>query len=326
MKKILLILFSIIIIIEIILLHQDNKELTIQNNLIETELKENNLIENGQISLSSILQEKEETQDKVEELFSTTTFKIEDIEEIITTEEDKEKKLTDYISSLEEQIVGLEGNITTLEAEYNRLNKEYKEKNSFYISGVPTINQYPDYPTGCESVALTILLKYYGVSVTPSDIINKLAKGKTPYIKDNIIYGGNPELEFIGDPKTQYSYGVYDKPIAKVANIYKSGIINTTGSSLEEILKIVKTGKPVIAWTSIRLAAPYISKSWIYEPTGETIYWKANEHAVVIVGYTIDKVIISDPIDGTIKYQSKSLFKERFNYFGKRALYYDENK
>lgn len=44
------------------------------------------------------------------------------------------------------------------------------------------------------------------------------------------------------------------------------------------------------------LAVPYISRSWIYEPTGETIYWKANEHAVVIIGYTEDKVIISDPI------------------------------
>lgn len=70
------------------------------------------------------------------------------------------------------------------------------------------------------------------------------------------------------------------------------------------------------------LAAPYISTSWIYEPTGETIYWKANEHAVVVIGYTPDKVIISDPIGGQVKYQSLSIFRERYNYYGKKALYY----
>ena len=145
------------------------------------ELKQNNLIEDGKVSLDSVYKEEEEVREKVEELFSATTFKVEDIEQLIIQEEDKSKGLQDSISSLEEQIVGLEGNITTLEAEYNRLAKEYEEKNSAYITGVPTINQYPDYPTGCESVALTILLKYYGVSVTPNDIINKLEKGKTPY-------------------------------------------------------------------------------------------------------------------------------------------------
>ena len=46
------------------------------------------------------------------------------------------------------------------------------------------------------------------------------------------------------------------------------------------------TGKPVIVWTSMYLAVPYISSSWVYEATGEKIEWKANEHAVVIIGYT----------------------------------------
>lgn len=322
MKKILLALFSVLIIFEIIILHTDNQKIKLSNTRIEEELKQNNLIEDGKISLKSVYKEEEEAREKVEELFSATAFKVEDIEELITQEEDKSKELQDSISSLEEQIVGLEGNITTLEAEYNRLAKEYEEKNSAYITGVPTINQYPDYPTGCESVALTILLKYYGVSVTPDDIINKLEKGKAPYTKNGVTYGGNPDLEFIGDPRTQNSYGVFDKPIAKVAGIYKPGIINATGSSFEEILKIVKSGRPVLAWTSIGLSTPYISTSWIYEPTGETIYWKSGEHAVVIIGYTTDKIIISDPIGGKIKYQSLSLFRERYNYFGKKALYY----
>lgn len=70
------------------------------------------------------------------------------------------------------------------------------------------------------------------------------------------------------------------------------------------------------------LAVPYISQTWTYKPTGELISWKANEHAVVVIGYNDKYVIISDPIGGSIKYQSRSVFEQRYNYYGKRALYY----
>lgn len=149
-----------------------------------------------------------------------------------------------------------------------------------------------------------MLLNYYGVIVTPDDIISSLPKGKLPYAKNGITYGGNPEKEFIGNPYSLNSYGVYEKPLAKVANKYKTGITIATGTDFNKILEIVGTGKPVLVWTSMYLAAPYISTSWIYETTGETIYWKSNEHAVVIIGYTPNKVIISDQNGGTIKYQS----------------------
>ena len=167
-----------------------------------------------------------------------------------------------------------------------------------------------------------MLLNYYGVLVTPDDIISHLPKGSLPYTKNGITYGGNPEIEFIGNPYSLNSYGVYEKPLAEVANKYKDGITIATGTDFNKILEIVGTGKPVLVWTSMYLASPYVSTSWIYEPTGETIYWKANEHAVVIIGYTPNKVIISDPIGGAIKYQSLSIFRERYNYYGKKALYY----
>lgn len=322
MKKVLIVIFSLAIISEVLIIHLDNKQIRLDNLALEEELKENNLLKDDEVSLEDIYNEKKEAEEKAEELFATTAFKPEDINNLIEEEETKSSSLKEEITSLEEKIVGLENNITTLEEEYNRLSAEYQKKNTVYIEGVPTINQYPNYPTGCESVALTILLKYYGISVTPDDIINKLEKGSTPYTKDGVTYGGNPELEFVGNPKTQYSFGVYEKPIAKVANNYKQGIKIATGTSLDDILKIVKQGTPVMVWTSMNLVAPYISTSWIYEPTGETIYWKANEHAVIIIGYTPDKIIISDPIGGTVKYQSLSLFRERYNYYGKKALYY----
>ncbi len=317
MKKTILsfILVITMMIGEMIILNNDIEDIKLNINKVEEELK-------GKKEIEKIKEEKDILNEDIQNILSVSTFSTQEIEEIMTSEKTISEKLAKEITDLENKIINLEDKLTDVQKEYYNIVKENAKKNTFYISNVPFINQYPNYPTGCESVALTILLKYHGVSVTPDDIIAKLPKGSTPVEKNGKIYGGNPEVEFIGNPYSLNAYGVYEKPIANVANKYKSGIKIATGTSFEKILEIVKSGKPVMVWTSMYLAVPYISKSWIYEPTGETIYWKANEHAVVIIGYTEDKVIISDPIDGKAKYQSKSIFKERYDYYGKKALYY----
>ena len=315
--KIVTILLITMIVTEIIILHNQNTEVKDKNNKLLEELEENNLIINNQVNLNEVLYEKQKLEEE-----TMLVFKEEKPEELFEKEKEVGNKLLEEINFLEDKIIGLESNLSELEKKYSRLLKKYETKNTLYITGVPFINQYPNYPTGCESVALTILLKYYGVSVTPDDVIEALPKGAVPYTKNGVTYGGNPEVEFIGNPYSLNSYGVYERPLAEVANKFKPGITIATGTSFDEILRIVKKGKPVIVWTSMYLAVPYISTSWIYEPTGEKIYWKANEHAVVLIGYTSDKVIISDPIGGQMKYQSLAIFRERYNYYGKKALYY----
>lgn len=316
-RKIVILLLISMIISETIILNNQNNEVRVKNTELLNKLEENNLIIDNKVSLESVKQEKNNLEEEAQ-----LVFKEENVEDSFEEQKQIGENLNTEISELENTIIGLESNLSELQLEYNRLFKEYQTKNTFYITGVPFINQYPNYPTGCESVALTILLNYHGVLVTPDDIISELPKGSVPYTKNGITYGGNPEIEFIGNPYSLNSFGVYEKPLAEVANKFKSGINIATGTSFDEILNIVGTGKPVIVWTSMYLAAPYISTSWIYEPTGERIYWKANEHAVVVIGYTPDKVIISDPIGGQMKYQSLSIFRERYNYYGKKALYY----
>lgn len=316
MKKVItIILLTIFLTVEISILYSNNIKYQEKNKILTEE------IENiGRINEAR--EEKNKLEEEIRELLSQKTASLDNMEEVIEEENLANANLESEILDLENNIKLLEGGFTKLQTKYNELLKKEEQENTFYITGVPTINQYPDYPTGCESVALTILLNYYGVEVSPLDIIDKLPKGELPYKKDGITYGGNPEEEFIGNPLTTNSYGVYEKPLAKVAETYREGIKIGTGTSFGQLLKIVKQGKPVIAWTSMNLALPYISESWTFKETGEKIYWKAGEHAVVIVGYTKDKVIISDPIGGKIKYQSRFIFEERYNYFGKKALYY----
>lgn len=316
-KKIIPLLLIIAIILETVILYNQNIELKEKNSNITRQLEDSGILIDGEIYLKELQEEKEELAKSTSEV-----FKEEDVEEVFQKQQEVNIALNSEISELENKIIKLENSVISLREEYDRLVKENEAKHTFYITNVPVINQYPDYPTGCESVALTILLNYYGVAVTPDNIISYLPKGDAPYSKDDKLYGGNPELEFVGNPYGLNSFGVYEKPLAEVANKFKPGIKIATGTDFDEIIKIVGSGKPVIVWTSMNLATPYISKSWIYEPTGETIYWKANEHAVVVIGYTSDKVIISDPIGGQVKYQSLSIFKERYNYYGKKALYY----
>ena len=192
----------------------------------------------------------------------------------------------------------------------------------YMIQNFPVYNQYPNYPNGCESIALYNLLRYYNINVTPEEIVEKLKKGDGPYWLEDTLYGGNPEIEFVGDPRDIHGYGVYQKPILEVANTFKPGMIDYTGHSLNEVLELVKNEIPVQVWVSINLRDTSICTHWIYSPTGETINWICDLHSVVIVGYTNTSVFVSDSYTGTIEEYNRSQFEKMYNLFGKRALYY----
>ena len=202
------------------------------------------------------------------------------------------------------------------------IEQEEKRKNASILEGKITYSQFPKYPTGCESVGLYILLKYNGVDTTIDEIVGKLKKGDLPYTVGGTTYGGNPEVEFIGDPRNNYSYGVYNKPLADVANSLKSGVTSKIGLDFDSVLALVKEGKPVLVWTTINLSKPFKSSTWTYKPTGEKITWISGEHVMVVIGFDPDRVVVSDPYTGTIRYFDKELFRSRYNYLGKRVLYY----
>lgn len=192
------------------------------------------------------------------------------------------------------------------------------------IQNFPTFHQYPDYPNGCESAALYNLLRFYKIDVSMEQIVNTLKKGDGPYLKGNTLYGGNPEIEFVGDPRNIHGYGVFQKPIIDVANLYKKGIIDYSGHSLDEILSLVKKQIPVQVWASINARDTSVCTSWIYLPTKEKIDWICDLHSVVLIGYNRKSVFVSDSYTGRIEEYSRSQFEKMYNLFGKRAIYYEK--
>ena len=239
----------------------------------------------------------------------------------LETYQAKEQETKESLNELNNSLNDIKDEYLSWSSKYNDL----EQKSVFRITNFPTVNQFPNYPNGCEIAALYLLLKYYNVNVTLEQLANNLDKGPAPFKIDGIYFGSDPEYKFVGDPRktNKQGYGVYQKPIAKLANMYKGGIIDYTGHDLDSVLKIVKSGRPVQVWASINLKETTICQSWIDVDSGKKIDWRCNLHSMVIVGYTYNDVIVSDPYTGTIRSFSKTLFEKIYNNYGKRALYYE---
>ena len=304
-------------------IYRDYNDKIIRNIAYKDKIAENSITDSLIVSLE---ENKDNLEEKLENEFNIKLD--EDIDNLIKddslTATDQENLYNEYSLLLEE-----EKNLTEeqeiLKNQYDSLlNSTLNDNNKVddkIINGIPTLLQYPKYPTGCESVALTILLNYYGYNTTPDNVISKLKLGLYPYKKDGIYYGGHPEIEFIGNPYEKLSYGVYENPILDVAKTYNSNFVSGTGKSLKELLDLVDKGIPSLVWVSIKMCVPYVSTSWIYEATGETIYWKSGEHAVVLIGYNDSSVIVSDPDTGNINYYNYDVFNNRYEYYGRKNIY-----
>lgn len=186
------------------------------------------------------------------------------------------------------------------------------------VKNVPMIQQLPELPTGCEAASAAMLLRWAGIKVSKEEIANALPKGSIPQIRNGKLYGSNPESVFVGNPFLRSGYGVYRKPIVNIINKYLPGQAqDLTGSSFNEILSIIDSGRPVIVWCTINNAAPRVSKIW-YDDNGNKVIWKIPEHAVLLIGYTESYVIVNDPWAGKTKYYRFPLLKTTGNIWANK--------
>lgn len=188
--------------------------------------------------------------------------------------------------------------------------------------------QYPDYPTGCESVSLYILLKYYGVKVTVNDIVGKLPKGPVPYGVIE-VFGADPYDKFVGDPTDDRSYGVFNGPIRDVAEKFKEGAVaenlgDGTAEGIGKDLKaVIDEGSPVIVWIKREGFDGEVSwKNDDRDSERETILWIKGEHALVVYDYDDGGFWCSDPIEGAKVYIESDELLTGMSSFGGMCVYY----
>lgn len=183
--------------------------------------------------------------------------------------------------------------------------------NEVVTIGVPCYMQNPELPTGCESVALTNALRYWGFNLGKSTIANNW-----------MPYGDDGVYNFIGNPHDDSGWIICAPGIVNTANKYLkskgSNIVarNATGSSLMELRKYIDKGCPVVVWTTIDMGSP---NGPFGTKHGYTLY--GNNHAVVLTGYdpNTGRYQVADSLAGKV-WRNGSSFTSLYNTMGKQAV------
>lgn len=204
-------------------------------------------------------------------------------------------------------------------------NKDTVSANVFLekVICVPNICQYPSLPTGCESAAASMLLKYLGYEIIAEDFAKILLKKGNLYSLGGKLYGPDPNKMFIGDPFTCEGYGCYASSIASSINESNIGIlaVKITDKSLEELSKIyIDNNIPLMIWATSGMKESKKGRSWFLEG-GEKFTWISGEHCLVLVGYNEDHYFLNDPQSGSTVAYEKELVEKRFKELHFQALY-----
>lgn len=178
--------------------------------------------------------------------------------------------------------------------------------------GVPAILQNPELPTGCESVALTEALNYYGFNLAKTTI----ADNYMPWSGSDFVYA------FLGNPHTSYGAAIMAPGITNTANSFLSSrgsglrASNVTGTSLGDLYSYLDQGIPVVVWNTMYMHDPgyvqdvqhgYAMRSWT--------------HAVTLSGYNPfnNTVLVADPLSGGV-WRDRGRFEYLYNEMGRQAV------
>jgi uncharacterized protein YvpB len=206
----------------------------------------------------------------------------------------------------------------------------YKRKHAELNIDVPMVYQNPRFPTGCEPVAATMLLNYYGNNVTREKFVEKMPYGDYPYTgKYGKRYGPDPDKVFVGDPKDPGAWGIYAPGLKNtidqfLADAGKSVVISDC--TLDKLYEQIDRGNPVVVWATIDMKADFKGASWYIEGKKELFTWIREEHCLVLTGY--DKsgnLLFNDPLRGKVKY-SAAEFERAFNALGRQGIVVTRNQ
>ena len=186
------------------------------------------------------------------------------------------------------------------------------------------LSQFPHYPTGCESVAAVMALRYCGIDMTIDAFIdNHLPCSSDFYEQDGIRYGPDPYTVFVGDPRAESSYGCMSPVIKQGLESCLNGekqIIDCGGMSLDELChRYIDNEHPVILWATMDMGEATAGNSW-FLPDGRFFVWTAGEHCLLLVGYDDHNYYFNDPRYGeTIIYNQEDT-ERAYAALGKQAL------
>ncbi|MGF7016882.1 uncharacterized protein YvpB [Lachnospiraceae bacterium PF1-21] len=101
-----------------------------------------------------------------------------------------------FILREEEEVMSAE--YVNLSAETIVTEEEGTEIKNDIILAVKNIRQLPELPNGCEATSLAMVLDYYSMEITKTELVDKYLDMENLQYDHGVVYGGNPEETYFG--------------------------------------------------------------------------------------------------------------------------------
>lgn len=202
---------------------------------------------------------------------------------------------------------------TGSDAQKFKLYKTKKNTKEPVILNVPCYMQNPQLPTGCESVALTNAIRYWGIKL-----------GKTTIANSYMPYGSDGVYNFIGNPRDYSGWIICAPGICNTANSFfkargykRMGAEVLKGKSMSYLRECLYRGEPVVVWTTIGMGSPGTVQWW-----NRGYPMRSNNHAVVIAGYDPKSgdYYIADSLAGHV-WRNGRAFESLYRQMGSQAVH-----
>ena len=181
---------------------------------------------------------------------------------------------------------------------------------------------YIRYPSGSGITAVATVLKYYGIDASIVDLYNIADKYVELIIRDG--YTPSPWEKIVFDPQIVGSV-YYAPPIVNMANKYLTSVgsnkraKDVSGTPLEELLKYVKKGIPVIIWATKTEEPAKDGSSWIAD-NGKKVVCKNGMTVFVIKGYSNENIQLIYYAGGFVMEYSHDLVNEMYQSVYAQAI------
>lgn len=197
------------------------------------------------------------------------------------------------------------------------------EESSFYELPVPLINQLqePALKYGCEVTSLSMLLSFFQLEYSKNelqDLINK------EFFLDDMGNYGDPDVGFVGDatgntPGTGVNVGPIVELTEKIIGD-EFEVINSSGKSIDDILRVVANGNPVWIVTSIDYSLPKKTDFIEWKTRNGVKQISVKHHAAVVIGFDGNSVLLNDAFGKKISIDKEKL-SDIYTGMGSQSMY-----
>lgn len=158
---------------------------------------------------------------------------------------------------------------------------------------VEELLQLPEFPSGCESASLAIVLRSFGFDTSIAELVDGYFSYDDSW-EHAELYQGDPRGS--GSAMPPAVVAAAERYLSERSS--KLVATDLTGTSFTKIKSMVKRGLPVMVWSTIDAETPVYTS---LRTDVEGYPWYRNFHCVVLYGVDGNDALVSDPLEGLVR-------------------------